>query len=224
MSRIRLSSRFRRRNSLLAAAAAFVIGLTAPAGEAMSHQRAAIGGKANSDRPRSASRAIAAIEAGLERCYAANYPAGPQDMEACHSKAIHAFDALLQPSRHKEFDGFLLDISDPLIYFLTKGDDALAMHVVVSGSQKDLARERAAILTGAGGRPPRARRNHQSLNQLLGKVHGDPRMGQFHYGQHLLRHWVSVRNADCAAHAVPHCAERLDAALADVLERIFSAK
>jgi hypothetical protein len=171
------------------------------------------------------SREIASVDARLARCYAENRPTGPPVIQACNNKATEEFDALLRPSRQKQFGAFLDDLAAPLFHFVTKdgaGNGTMAM--AISGTYRDLARKRAAILGGADASSRPSRLGHSSLKRLLGRLHGDPWLGQSHYGQHLQRHWTKVRNGDCAAYPVPHCAARLDAALADELEEIFSDK
>ena len=168
---------------------------------------------------------IARVDARLERCYAENRPTGPPIIQACNNKAMEEFGALLWPSRQKQIGAFLDDLAAPLFYFMTKdgaGNGTMAM--AISGTYRDLARKRAAILGGSDGSSRPSRLGHSSLNRLLARLHGDPWLGQSHYGEHLQRHWTKVRNGDCAAYPVPHCAARLDAALAAELEEIFSDK
>ena len=109
------------------------------------------------DRAARASRAMTVIDAQLEHClYAAD--GNPTEIQVCHSKAIDRFDALLRPPRNKRLDAFRPDLLESLYFYLAKGDDASSLKVVASASHVDLARKRAAILSGAGTRrwgPPR---------------------------------------------------------------------
>ncbi|MDB5692338.1 MAG: hypothetical protein JWO81_1401 [Alphaproteobacteria bacterium] len=201
---------------------------SAPAAAA-SHRSAAIIGKAanpsSPDRTSPVSRAITAINVRLQRCYAESEPTGPPEVAACNNKATDAFETLLRPSRQKEFEAFLQDLFPPLYHFLTKdGAGQSTMEGVVVATFRDVARKRTAILSGADRRPPQPRRGHPSLSQLFSRLHGEPLLYQHQYGQHLLRHWIRVRNGDCATHPVPHCASRLDAALAEELEADFNDK
>ncbi|HEY1606016.1 MAG TPA: hypothetical protein VGF77_10525 [Allosphingosinicella sp.] len=142
----------------------------------------------------------------------------------CHGEAVQAYEALLRPAPQKPFDKFLLHLFDPLYWYLTHGEEAEAYENVVTGSQMDLARMRAAILTGADRRAPRARRGRPSLDSLFRKVPDIPLEDRKHVGRDLRLEWVRVRNADCAAYPVPRCAVRLDAALAQMLDGVLNDK
>jgi hypothetical protein len=231
MGGFQLSGDLSKRVTLCGAAISVLLSAVGPLATSVeaSPVQAAAGAKdrnaSNLDRTRRVSRAIVAIDARLQRCYAASKPTGPPEVMACNEKATGAFEALLRPSRQKEFEAFLHDLYAPLFHFLTKdGAGEWDMEGVISAGYRDVARKRTAILSGADRHPLRLRRGHPSLNQLLGKLHGDPMLYQYHYGQRLQQHWTKVRNADCAAHPVPLCAERLDAVLAEELEGDFNDK
>jgi hypothetical protein len=158
----------------------------------------------------------------LDHCYEVA-DGNPTEIQSCDSKAIDRFDALLRPSRKKPFEAFLPELFESLYFYLTKGDEASSLQVVASASNVDLARKRAAILSGAD-TSAHARRGHPSLSQLLHRLPNDRTLRDLRGGRSLQGLWLKVRNGDCAAHSVPNCPTRLDAALAEVLEDLFNDK
>lgn len=229
VSDFRLSPQFAKRAVLMGLVIPSLVWMavsTAVSAEAISHGPAAAA-KArqapDQDRSHRSSRAIAAVDARLDRCSDAA-DGNAADLVTCDTQAIDAFNALLRRSRNKGFAAFLNRLEDTLFEFLTKGDASASMQVVASGSLRDLARKRAIILTGADTRLPHARGGRASLNQLFDKLPDVPVLSEVHVSRRLRLEWVKVRNADCAAHRVPHCAERLDAALADVLDGVLNDK
>jgi len=219
--------RFGRRIAAMSAVPALVCGLAAAGSPAPAQGRVASatsGDKARiaSGRSHRASREISVINARLDHCYDAA-DSNPTEIQACDSKAINGFDAQLRPSRNKPFRAFLPQLFESIYSHLTNGDDASSLQVVASASNVDLARKRAAILSGAD-TSPHVRRGHPSLSQLLRRLPDNRTLRDLRGGRSLQELWVRARNEDCATHPVRDCAARLDAALAEMLEGLFDDK
>jgi len=187
--------------------------------------------------PAHADRAILAIAAREEKCRDKGLDLSPDDNEACSSRAMAAAEALVpRGGTQKRFAALMRDLVEPMVFTMSDGDPGEAHEVTALYSEAELAQERAAILTNAtnaeralkraetedmGDAPP-ARKHPAKPHGLFDWVdknrHFMESPGANIHTRPLALRWQAIRDADCAAYPVPHCAARLDAAMRDMFE------
>lgn len=155
------------------------------------------------------------VDREAERCK--DRAAGdPTEIQACDGRAFTAaLKAVSKSPANAQFQAFIQALSDPLVFKLTGGEDALSQEVVVSAALSKLAGRRALVLTGQDlqFQPPKGKptiagsfswlSDHEDAVQFEGR-------------------WARIKAADCAAYAAPNCQQRLEQALRQTLAEVLA--
>ena len=174
---------------------------------------------------RTMSSLLAEIDAGRDKCRDAD-PMWHLQLDACDSKAIDAYEALIPRTHNYErIHALMRNMIGSVVFVLTPGEvehEALVADTMAVHAYADMEGERAAILRGASahtrtGKARKARPLFYWVDSTPGLARWLLNMGHGrHVAQSLQRQWEVIRNADCKAYPVPRCAEQLDDAMRDV--------
>lgn len=131
----------------------------------------------------------------------------------CDDNAIAEFNELVSASpAGKDLNRLFAMVSYPMERGMA-GEDAVYAHKSASGSMVDLSRVRVIILTNVSAVGP---------YRPVGLPDPEPRlawMSDQQLARKARRLWDSIRDRDCKAFPVPHCAERLNNAFSDLIDR-----
>ena len=129
----------------------------------------------------------------------------------CDWTAIYAiFPILSRTKANDDLKKLFETLERPFNLKLSDRGDSQVVALAVGSAFADLAQARAAILTESEVMIPYVPAGSISPGRQLGWMDGRSKAVQY---------WATIRREDCKAYPVPHCAERLDAALSDLIDR-----
>lgn len=149
---------------------------------------------------------VAGIAAQMEACIGDD---APMATRRCAEEAMDAAEALTAKSAgNAQVNELYRAMFEPIISALTT-DSGLGVRYqnAIVRSYAEFAFARAAILTG----PARPSRPPQPSPDGFARLSDGKAMAQ---------RWAAIRDADCAAYPVAHCAARLDEAMAAMLNSL----
>ena len=128
---------------------------------------------------------------------------------ACDWAAIDATYPLLPRTRgNKSMERLFSELETPFVLKMGGGDEADSIRFVATGSFADLAQARASILTKSDVLP----------DVRAGSLRPERRLGWMKDRNLAIQLWQRIIREDCDAYPVPQCAQRLDAAFADLID------
>ena len=129
----------------------------------------------------------------------------------CDWTAVRAtFPVLSRTTANGKLETLFETLEEPFNSKLNGKADSQVIGFAVTDAFADLAQARAAILTESEALLP---------NVPVGSISPARRLGWVKDGGKAERSWADIRRQDCRAYPVPRCAERLDAAFSDLIDR-----